>query len=63
MTNHHIEREITDALIHQLSNMKYILLNWIVTIYGFKHLMKENPCKGKLQNNSEGKYVKMFQNE
>lgn len=62
MTNHHIEREITVALMHQLSNIKYMLLNWIVTIYGFKHLMKKNPCKEKFENNSEGKYVKMFQN-
>lgn len=25
--------------------------------------MKENPCKEKFENNSEGKYVKTFQNE
>lgn len=62
MTNHHIEREITVARIHHLSDIKYILLNGIVTIHGFKHLMKEKTHKEIFENNSEGKYGKTFQN-
>lgn len=48
MTNHHIEREITVALMHQLSNIKYMLLNRIVTIYGFKHLMKKKSLQREI---------------
>lgn len=66
MTNqHNIEREITVATTQHISDVKYllILLNGTVSIYRFKYLLGENPYKEKSQNNTEAKYVSIFQNK
>lgn len=64
MTNQHsIEKEITVAITQHICDVKYILLNWTVSIYGLKYLTKDNPYKEKSENNTEAKYLSIFQNE
>lgn len=57
MTNQpNTDWEITVATTQRIPDVKVILRNWRVYIYGFKYLIKENPKKEKSENKTEAKH-------